>query len=366
MNRSMNHQRIKRLFSLMDDSIDSILIVNAGENSLDENFRYLTDAKGGIFEGSFAIASRKSVAILTSVLEEGIAKKTGCRVISFSSIEERDMQLRRIMRNREIVGVNENSLTVKSMKGLRKILKGVKFRDIAEQLSKARMIKQQDELVRLKRAGRIASRVASEIPEILRIGMTEREAAAEIDYLLKLQGADAPAFDTIAAFGLASALPHYMPGKSKLKSGSVALFDFGATFQNYKSDITRTFLTKPGDRRLIDVYDIVLKAQKAAVGEMIPGTPAKNIDAAARNVIEKAGYGRHFIHSTGHGLGISAHDPGSLSKKSKDILEENMVFTVEPGIYLPNRGGTRIEDDFIIARNGAKLITNASRELQMI
>jgi Xaa-Pro dipeptidase len=333
---------------------------------LDLNFIYLTDVKGGVFENSYAVATPNDVTIITSALEGGIARKSGCKLIVANTSKEMESGLKRIMREKKTVGVNMSGVSYAAIKHLKKKLKNVKLKDVSKHLSKARTIKEADEINRLGKACKIASKVAEEIPDILRIGMTEKEAAAEIDYLLKQRGADGLAFDTIAAFGPATAMPHYRPGDRKLKRGSTALFDFGANYRNYKSDITRTFFTKPVDKRLEKVYGIVVEAQAAAIEKMRPGIRAKEIDLAARNVIEKAGYGKQFFHSTGHGLGVSEHDPGHLGGKSKDVLQKNMIMTVEPGIYLSGKGGVRIEDDLLITDAGSKLLTTANRELTLI
>ena len=359
-------RRAANLFSKLDDSIDAVLIVNSSMPFLDLNFRYLTDVRGGVFESSYAVATPNDVTIITSTLEEGIARKSGCKLIATNTSMEMEAGLKRIMRGKKVIGVNMSGTSYTAIKVLRKNLKGVTLKDVSKHLNKARTIKETDEIERIRKACKIASKVAEEIPDILEIGMTEKEAAAEIDYLLKQRGADGLAFDTIAAFGLATALPHYQPGDRRLKRGSTALFDFGANFRNYKSDITRTFFTKPIDKRLERVYGIVAEAQMAAIEKMRPGIAAKKIDLAARNVIEKAGYGKQFFHSTGHGLGISEHDPGYLGRKSKDVLRKNMVMTVEPGIYLSGRGGVRIEDDVLITDTDCKLLTTANREMTVI
>jgi len=340
--------------------------MNSRAPSLDENFHYLTDVRGGVFEGSIAIATRRSVVIITSVLESDIAKKSGCNVRAYSTSKNLENELKRATRGKKCIGINEGRISVASLKWLKKNLRGIKLSNISDELNRARMIKDDDEIRRIRKAGRIASAVAEEMKEILRVGMSEREAAAEIDYLMRLHGADGQAFETVVAFGSASALPHYLPGNRRLKQGSVVLMDFGALVDNYRSDITRTYLTKPKNRRIEEIYSVVLEAQKAAIREMKASRTGRDIDAAARSVIEEAGYGNNFIHSTGHGLGISVHDPGSLAKNSKDILRNDMVFTVEPGIYIPKLGGVRIEDNIQIATKKAKLLTTADRSLNVL
>lgn len=358
--------RSKRLFSTLDESIDAVLISNLRAPFFDDNFKYLTDAKGGLFEWSLAIATRNKVTIITSLLEEGLARKTGCMVHTFKSKKEFELLLKNEIKNKKRIGINFEGMTLFMKRIIHRNAKGVKFIDISKQLEKCRMIKDDDELRRIRKAASIASKVAEEIPGFLEVGMTEREAAAKLDYLLKCNGADGSAFDTIVAFGTATALPHYRSGDRKLSKGSVALFDFGASYQNYVSDITRTFFTRPIDPKLEKIYHIVWGAQSAAISKVRSGISVKSIDNAARKYIQKHGYEKYFIHSTGHGLGISVHDPGMIAKNSKDILKEKMVFTIEPGVYIRGRGGIRIEDDVIVRKDRAEIITKASRELRAI
>lgn len=356
-------QRAKRLFANLDGSADAVLIVNSRSSFLDDNFRYLTDTIGGVFEGSFAVAGPRGVTIITSAMEESIARKSGCKVLVPRSRDEWSGLLRDTLRGKKIVGVNMDGVSHSTMKWIRKNLKGFKFEDVSKELGRTRMVKGDDEIARIKRACAIASKVAEEIPTMLSIGMTEKDAATEVDYLLRSHGADGPSFETIVAFGPASALPHHRPGNSRLRRGSVALFDFGGSYMNYRSDITRTYFTKPLNSRMAKIYDIVAEAQMKAIEKVKPGRKASEIDFAAREFIRSAGYSDYFIHSTGHGLGISEHDPGAIAEKSKDVLSKGMVLTIEPGIYLPGKGGIRIEDDIMVSDKGSRILTTASRKI---
>jgi Xaa-Pro dipeptidase len=358
--------RAKRLFSGLDPKIDAVLIVNSRLPFLDDNFRYLTDTMGGVFEGSVAIATARRVTVITSYMEAEIAKASGCRTFPTSNRQEFDSALKKELKGFDTIGVNMSGITHSSMKWVKKSLKDARFKDVSKQLNVARMIKGEEEISRIKKACGIASKVAEEIPEIVSIGMTEKEAGAEIDHLLRGHGADGPAFETIVAFGPATAVPHHRPDNAKLKKGSIALFDFGAAYKNYRSDITRTYFTKPLRTDLAMIHQIVLKAQSAAISSIKPGIKASRIDTAARETIVDAGYGDRFIHSTGHGLGISEHDPGAIAQKSKDILKENMVFTIEPGIYLPGKGGVRIEDDVLVDKTSGRILTKAERGIVLL
>jgi Xaa-Pro dipeptidase len=355
--------RARRLFSNLDDSVDAVLIVNSRSPFLDDNFRYLTDIVGGVFESSMAVATPTGITVITSEMEGDIARKSGCKVKVAGSRDDMTDLLRSALRGRKVVGVNMAGISHSTMKWTRRSLKGVKLKDVSGDLGKARMIKGEEEIARIKKACSIASKVAKEIPGMLSIGMTEKSAAAEVDYMLRSYGADGPAFETIVAFGRNSALPHHRPGNSRLRRGSIALFDFGASHMNYKSDMTRTLFSKPLNCGMAKIYDIVAEAQQTAIRKIKPGIRAKDVDIAARDVIKDAGYSKFFIHSTGHGLGISEHDPGIIAEKSKDILKERMVLTVEPGIYLPGKGGVRIEDDILVTEKAGLPLTRTVKDL---
>jgi Xaa-Pro dipeptidase len=200
------------------------------------------------------------------------------------------------------------------------------------------------------------------VPEFLHEGIYEYEIAAEIDYLLQKNGADKSAFETISSFGKNTAEPHYSHGDTKLKLGNFALFDFGANFRKYNSDITRTFVFgKPNDKQK-EMYETVFTAQKIGFNLIKPGVKAKMVHEAVNSYIDSSKFKGCFIHSTGHSLGLAVHDgKAGLSADCDVELKENMVFTVEPGIYIPGFGGVRIEDDVLIKRNGIDILTESPR-----
>jgi Xaa-Pro dipeptidase len=224
------------------------------------------------------------------------------------------------------------------------------------------MVKDADEITRISRACDIASKTADKIPDFVRAGVLETEAAADVNYRMMRLGASGPSFETNASFGPATAEPHYVPGAKKLKKGQLALFDFGAVYQRYVSDITRTYVCSAPNKKQKRMYEVVLEAQLAAIDAVHGGASGKIVDKAARDVIDKSEFKGKFIHGTGHGLGVSVHDPGSISRLRKQVLMENMVMTIEPGVYVKGFGGVRIEDDVLITKNGCKVLTSASKE----
>jgi Xaa-Pro aminopeptidase len=179
-------------------------------------------------------------------------------------------------------------------------------------------------------------------------------------------GASSTSFTTNASWGPNSAEPHHEPDDSRLKKGDMVLFDYGALYNKYGSDVTRTFVLGRAEKWQKEIYEIVLQSQLEAIDAVHAGAEAKEIDAVARRIIDSTQYKGRFIHSLGHGIGLSVHDGGRFSPSSDIILEENMVMTVEPGIYIPGKGGVRIEDDIRVTKNGCEVLTTAKKEFMVI
>mgnify|MGYP001207865476 CR=1 FL=1 len=234
-------------------------------------------------------------------------------------------------------------------------------------LSVLRLRKDEQELAAMRRAVQIAEQAFEQTLPLIKPGITERELAAELTVaLLRCGSAPELPFAPIVAFGANSANPHAVPGDTPLKPGELVLFDWGASYQDYFSDITRTLaLGDPGEE-LRRIYQVVLQANQQGRATGKPGVPAGAIDRAARQVIEQAGYGEFFIHRTGHGLGMESHEPPYLYAENPLSLESGMVYTVEPGIYLPGKGGVRIEDDVVITSDGCQSLTTLPRELILL
>ena len=197
-------------------------------------------------------------------------------------------------------------------------------------------------------------------------GMKEIEVSNELISFMKGLGASKESFDIIVASGKRGALPHGAASNKVIEDGDFVTIDYGCVYNGYCSDITRSFLVGKQNKKMEEVYKIVKAAQEAAIKGVKAGIKACEVDKIARDYITSKGYGEYFIHSTGHGLGIEVHDPISVSSKSDMVLEENMIITVEPGIYIPNVGGIRIEDDVLVTKDGYKVMTSACKRLRRI
>lgn len=230
---------------------------------------------------------------------------------------------------------------------------------IKDPVAALRLFKTEDEVAKLKQAAQIADRALDQLASEIKIGMTEVEVAMRLEWLIRTDGAESLAFDVNASAGPNSALNHYSPvmGNRTLASGDLLLFDFGACVDGYRSDITRTFSVGPASDQAREIYDVVLRANVAAIEATKAGKTGIEIDAVARNLITDAGYGDKFGHGLGHGIGLEVHEAPGLSPMSKDTLQPGMAVTIEPGVYISGFGGVRIEDDVVVTPDGCDILT---------
>ena len=212
------------------------------------------------------------------------------------------------------------------------------------------------EIALLRKAVGIASSSLDKIAGFLKPGRTEIEIAAELERLMNAAGARACAFDTIVASGRRSSLPHARPTQRKLKAGEAVLIDAGAVYKNYNSDLTRMFSVGRMNRKVKERIDIVTQAQEAAISQIVPGVQASALDRTARNVLRKAGLGKYFLHALGHGVGLEVHENPPISSRNDLPLEEGMIFTVEPAVYIPGWGGVRLEKMVRVTRGGYEVL----------
>lgn len=237
---------------------------------------------------------------------------------------------------------------------------------IGSKMDFIRSIKSSKEIESISKANRIAEKAFSDILGLLKEGVSEKEMQIEFDYRIRKYGAEKTSFDTIIAFGENAAVPHHKAGVRKLKNGDVVLADFGAVYGNYCSDMTRSVFFGEPTQDMKMAYETVLQAHNAAICILKDGVHAKDVDCAARSIIENSKFKGTFLHSTGHGVGIEIHEMPVLSEKSNDILYENMVVTVEPGIYVENEFGIRIEDMIQIGKNESHSLASFDKNMIII
>ena len=230
-------------------------------------------------------------------------------------------------------------------------------------LGDLRMRKEEHELERMRSAVSATQEALEAFMNLIEVGATETELASILRMELLRAGGDEIAFSPIVVAGPNTALPHATPGDRPIQAGDSIIVDCGASVGGYIADITRTFVVGKPDPELNAIYSVVQAANRAGRAAVRPGVPAEEIDRAARQVIEDAGYGDYFIHRTGHGIGLEVHEPPYIVAGNRELLEPGMTFTVEPGIYLPGRGGVRIEDDVLVTVDGGKTLSTFPREL---
>ena len=226
-----------------------------------------------------------------------------------------------------------------------------------------RKIKTPDEVALMERAAQISEKSFTELLPNIRVGQTERELAAKLEYLMKTNGGDGLAFETIAVTGKNSSKPHGVPGDTAVSNGDFITFDFGAAYKGYLSDMTRTVAVGSVTDEMKRVYDTVLTAQLAGLDAIRVGKKCDEVDRVSRTIISDAGYGDCFGHGLGHSVGIEIHESPRLSPTCADLLEEGMIVTCEPGIYLEGKFGVRIEDTVLVTKNGAKPLHKVTKEL---
>ncbi len=230
-------------------------------------------------------------------------------------------------------------------------------------VEKMRMIKNDAEANTLREGAKELDRAFEHICTRIKPGITEKEIALELEIFLLKQGAEKTSFSFIVASGARGAMPHGVASNKTIESGELVTMDYGAFFSGYATDMTRTVSSGEPEPEMRRIYDLVLEAQQKAASEVKPGMKAKDLDAVARDLFDKAGYGDYFGHGLGHGVGLETHEQPVLNNQSETVLEPGMVITVEPGIYIPGRGGVRIEDMVLVGESAGEILTNSPRGL---
>jgi len=246
---------------------------------------------------------------------------------------------------------------------LRKALKTTRIKPTGKLVQELRMVKDPTELASIKKAAELTDVGVKAALNAIKLGVREYEVAAEIEYAMRKLGSEGVAFDTIVASGARSAFPHGGCTDQKIRKGEFIVLDVGARHNNYRADLTRTFMIGKPSSKQKKIYEVAREAHKKAFETIKAGVKARDVDAAARRVIEKAGFGKYFVHGLGHGVGLDVHEAPTLNPESKERLTVGNVVTDEPGIYIVNYGGVRIEDTVLVHRNKAEKLTKATYEL---
>ncbi|MDQ0161381.1 Xaa-Pro aminopeptidase [Bacillus alveayuensis] len=350
----MKLQKIRE--RLEELGIDGLLITNS------YNRRYMTGFTGTA--GVALIAKSHSVFIT----DFRYVKQAEEQVKGFEIVEHKGMIAHEVAIQANKIGIKklgfeERDMTYSDYKIYEKVLENIQLVPVSNAVEKLRLIKTNEEIKILKEAAEIADAAFSHILNFIRPGLKEIEVANELELYMRKHGASSSSFDIIVASGYRSALPHGVASEKVIEKGELVTLDFGAYYKGYCSDITRTIAVGEPDQELKKIYQIVLEAQLCGMKNIKPGMTGRQADQLTREYITEKGYGDYFGHSTGHGIGLEVHEGPTLSVRSDIVLEPGMVVTVEPGIYLPGKGGVRIEDDTVLTATGNESLTHSSKEL---
>ncbi|MEM6854561.1 MAG: Xaa-Pro peptidase family protein [Planctomycetota bacterium] len=339
---------------------DALLVTNPVDT------RYLT---GFIGDDSWTLipAKRGQPIVLSDNRFEEQIKQEAPHVIAVMRKKSLAEELDRLTdrRNLQRVAVQRDHLTVGQFDKLRKTLRGRRLTAWDDGLLEQRAIKTDDEVRLIRKAGKIQQEAFIELLDFIEPGQRESEVAAFLEYRMRALGADGVSFPSIVAADANAALPHAIPGQRKLKKGGIVLIDWGAKYKGYCSDMTRVIALGSMKPKMREIYQVCLEAQLAGIDAIRPGVKLTDVDAAARKIIDDAGYGDYFGHGLGHGIGLDIHEAPRLSPLAgPGVLEPGHVVTVEPGIYLPGVGGVRIEDDVLVTARGKRVLTDLPKSLE--
>ena len=317
-----------------------LLLVEAKRSTFFTDVRYDTQAHEEV-KGAKIVIARK--APLEAVGEFLAKRRKGSR--------------------RQTVGLESDHVTLSEKKRLSQShLAGVLFKDAPPMVERFRMVKDEEEIARIRAAVQLGAEIFDRALEVLRPGVKEVEVAAEMELAARQGGAEAMSFETIIASGARSALPHGRASSQPIASGAFVVCDFGVILSSYCSDQTRTVWVGKLSDDAGQAYEAVREAQQAAIEAVRPGVRAGDVDAAARSSLRKSGFGRYFTHSTGHGVGLEIHEAPRIGDGQKEVLQPGMVITIEPGIYFPGKWGVRIEDIVVVTSGGCEVLTPTSKD----
>jgi Xaa-Pro dipeptidase len=322
------------------------------------------------FVGIFVFANREPIFITPS-MEVQMLKEAGWnkQIISYTDSDNPWKLVGDVIHSENEMNrfaVEKHAISYFYIENLQRILCGAEFVSLDDKLTEMRLIKDDNEIAILREAAAFADYGVKVGIENLNEGVTELEVLGKIEYELKKKGIREMSFSTIVLFGQNASNPHGISGENKLKKGDPVLFDLGVKYKGYSSDITRTVFYDHVDSELETIYSTVLHANLAGLEACLSGSRIGDVDIAARNVIQFAGYGDFFPHRIGHGLGIDVHEAPSINDANDGILKPGMVLTVEPGIYVSELGGIRIEDDLVITEKGCEVLTKFSKTMRVV
>jgi Xaa-Pro aminopeptidase len=352
---------------MKDGRIEKVLKI-IGNNALDacvirgmDNIYYLTGFRGS--EGTLVVTGG-DVLLITDFRYITHAHEVTKDV---KIVEQRGKQ-NVILELRDQYGIKKMGFdsahtTYQMYKRWTDTMQDIEFVPLENEIEEIRKCKEPEEIEAIRKAIDISTNAFVEVFERIRPGKTERDIACDLDFTMRRMGADSPSFDTIVASGPRAALPHAVPTDREIKAGEAIILDFGAQINGYCSDETCTIAIGEVNGKIKEIHKVVKDAKDIALEKVKAGMSIKDLDMVVRGFIDEAGYGDYFRHGVGHGVGIAVHEAPAITGTGEGILEEDMVITIEPGIYLPNLGGVRLEDMVLVTDNGSKVLTRLRKDL---
>jgi len=363
--------RLEKLYTALAQSGLDAVIINPGPT-----LTYLTGLKFHLMERPVVllVAQGRDPVIVLPELESSKVTLFPYKVNAFTYGEkpsEWDVVFRKAVQSLGLdgkkIGVEPRQLRLLEFRHVRAGAPEADFPDASEALASLRLHKDDSEVEAMRRAVKVAQDALEATIPWIKIGMTEKEIASELTIQMLKHGSESELpFPPIVSAGPNSANPHASPSDRKLQRGDLLVVDWGATVDGYISDLTRTFAVGEVELEFKKMAEIVLKANEAGRAAGRPSIPCANVDRAARAVIEQAGYGKYFTHRTGHGIGMEGHEEPYMRSDNMQVLDPGMAYTVEPGIYLPERGGVRIEDNVVVTKDGVEVLSDMPRELRVV
>lgn len=315
---------------------------------------------------AFVLNASGETALLVPALDRQAAEEAHVgKVIGYQDHEESLGVIKPELQTGKL-GLEENLFTLQRFKKLSAMIPDINSTDISSWIDNIRKVKSAEEVGKIRQAITITEQALEYGISLLKEPITEKDAALEIEYKMKKLGAKKLGFDVKVISGKRSSLPHGKPGDFPIENNSFVLFDMGVSVDGYIADISRTVAVGEPTSEMIHIYDTVNEALQKAIDAVKPGAVISSLDKIAREHIAAEGYGDYFIHRLGHGLGLDLHEYPSIHGSNDDSLEPGMIFTIEPGIYIPHIGGVRIEDDVLVTETGVDVLTTADKQLRII
>jgi len=348
-------ERMERVRAMLHElNVDALLFLDM------HNVRYLTGFTGS--DGAFVLGNKQEILLVDGRYTNQARKEVnGPHIFEY---KEKIDGIAAILSDGSLrsVGFESQAMNVNIYLNLTKKLGGLKLNPMSDRIGTLRAVKDKKEIALIKKAAEISCEALSAVRDLIKPGVREKDIAIELDFLMRRCGAEQVSFPTIVASGANSAQPHAQPGSRAIENGDIVIIDCGAVYCGYHSDETSTFAVGYKDRKQEEAYYLVKTAHDRALEAVKAGIPCADIDRIARECIETGKLGRYFTHGTGHGVGLDVHEAPRIAGNSEIILEAGMVLTVEPGVYIPDLWGVRIEDMILVKEDGGEVLTKVSKD----